>query len=408
MAAAWATLFVVGTDLFVVSPLLPLIAADYSVSPTVAGLAVTTFALSYMVSAPLLGHVADRLGPRKVLICCLATFAAANLLTAWASSLPGLLAARVLAGSMAAGVSPLLYALVGEAAPSGRRGTWLSIAVSGLLFSLSLGTPIGALAGNWFGWAPVFTVLAGASAVLVWVNYRIWPRASQFGACAAPIQVDAMLLAHRLSPTVLWSAALYGMYTYLGTGLAASGVSPEKIAEIIVLYGCGAIAGNLAGGRLADRLGARITMGMGLAGISVGFVALLPILESGAAVAFGFAITSASAQLFFPAQQVSLGDAFPKQRATALAWNNSALFLGISLGSLMGGEAVAFGGFRADLVVCAVVALAGSAVNWTVSLGAARQRARKSPTARAAMPAPPRHPDSGRRLLGEITRVIRN
>src|SRR3954469_17177551 len=93
LVVAWITLFVVGTDLFVVWPLLPLIAAGYDVSPSIAGLAVTAFALSYMVSAPLFGHVADRLGPRKVLICCLATFAVANLLTAWASTVPGLLAA---------------------------------------------------------------------------------------------------------------------------------------------------------------------------------------------------------------------------------------------------------------------------------------------------------------------------
>jgi predicted MFS family arabinose efflux permease len=363
LAVAWATLFVVGTDLFVVSPLLPLIAADYGISPTVAGLAVTSFALSYMVSAPLLGHVADRLGSRKVLICCLAIFAVANLLTAWASNVPALLAARMLAGSMAAGVSPLLYALVGEAAPAGRRGTWLSIAVSGLLISLSLGTPIGALAGAWFGWSTIFVVLAGASIVLVWVNYRVWPRGSEVGVRARPAPLDAMLLAHRLSPTVLWAAALYGMYTYLGTGLAASGMSPGMIAEIIVLYGCGAIVGNLAGGRLADRVGARITMGMSLAGVSVGFVAL------------GFAVASAAAQLFFPAQQASLSEEFPTRRATALAWNNSALFLGISLGSLIGGEAVAFGGFRADLIVCAAVALAGWIVSWTVPLAAARHRA---------------------------------
>ena len=374
LATAWATLFVVGTDLFVVSPLLPLIAADYSVTPQLAGLAVTTFAISYMVSAPLLGHVADRVGRRRVLICCLATFAAANLLTAVASNLPALLAARVLAGSMAAGVSPVLYALVGEAAPSGRRGTWLSIAVSGLLISLSLGTPIGALAGARFGWAPVFAALAAASAVLVWVNYRIWPQGYHFDAPARPIRLDAAALAHRLSPTVLWAAALYGMYTYLGAGLAAAGASPEKIAAIILLYGCGAIAGNLAGGRLADQLGPRITMGMGLAGISVCFVALLPILETAVAAALGFAVASAAAQLFFPAQQASLTDEFPTRRATALAWNNSALFLGISLGTLIGGEAIAFGGFRADLIVCAVIALAGLAMNWTLSPRTARQR----------------------------------
>ena len=55
----WLTTFVVGTDLFVVSPLLPLIAADYGVSPAVTGLSVTVFSLTYMVSAPLFGHVAD-------------------------------------------------------------------------------------------------------------------------------------------------------------------------------------------------------------------------------------------------------------------------------------------------------------------------------------------------------------
>src|SRR5947207_13460397 len=137
-----------------------------------------------MVSARLLAHVADRRGRRKVLICCLAAFATANLLTAVASSLPALLAARVLAGSMAAGVSPPLYALVGEAAPSGRRGTWLSIAVSGLLISLSLGTPLGALAGARCGWAPVFTALAAASALLIWVNYRVWPHGHHFEAPA--------------------------------------------------------------------------------------------------------------------------------------------------------------------------------------------------------------------------------
>jgi hypothetical protein len=55
LAVGWATMFVVGTDLFVVSPLLPLIAVDYQISPSLAGLSVTVFS-PYMVSAPLLGQ----------------------------------------------------------------------------------------------------------------------------------------------------------------------------------------------------------------------------------------------------------------------------------------------------------------------------------------------------------------
>jgi predicted MFS family arabinose efflux permease len=58
LAIGWLTMFVIGTDLFVISPLLPLIAADYQASAALAGLGVAVFALSYMISAPLLGHLA--------------------------------------------------------------------------------------------------------------------------------------------------------------------------------------------------------------------------------------------------------------------------------------------------------------------------------------------------------------
>src|SRR5467141_1469149 len=93
LVAGWLTMFVIGTDLFVVSPLLPMIAADYRVSPAVAGLCVTVFSLTYMVSAPLFGHLADRIGRRWMLVCCLAAFAAANLMAAAAESVMWLLAA---------------------------------------------------------------------------------------------------------------------------------------------------------------------------------------------------------------------------------------------------------------------------------------------------------------------------
>src|SRR6266702_3401700 len=72
LMVGWLTMFVVGTDLFVVSPLLPMIAADYRVSPAVAGLSVTAFALTYMIGAPLFGHIADRIGRRRMLVWCLA------------------------------------------------------------------------------------------------------------------------------------------------------------------------------------------------------------------------------------------------------------------------------------------------------------------------------------------------
>ena len=170
LATAWLTMFVIGSDLFVASPVLPLIALQYGVSPAIAGLSVTVFSMVYIVSAPIFGYISDRIGRRLILAICLGVFAGANVFTAAAGSFMLLLGARVLAGSAAAGVSPSVYALVGGSAPFAKRSTHLSIAVSGLLTSLIIAAPAAALAGATIGWQSVFAVLAVASVALVWVN----------------------------------------------------------------------------------------------------------------------------------------------------------------------------------------------------------------------------------------------
>jgi predicted MFS family arabinose efflux permease len=351
-------MFVVGSDLFVVSPLLPLISADYAMPPASAGLSVTVFAVTYMLSAPALGHLADRVGRVRVLTCCLYAFGAANLLTAIAGDFTWLLVTRIVAGAAAAGVSPSVYALAGSSAPPERRASRLAIVVSGLLMSLSLGTPIGLLSAASLGWSSVFAALAALSLVLAWANNCVWhdPHPAKRRA-ALGHRLTATVLAVQLAPTVLWSTALYAMYTYLGEGLSASGYATEQIAEVILFYGCGAIAGALIGGRIADRLGARLTISIGLSGLSSSLLLLLVSLHLGVIVNCTFGLASFSAQMFFPAQQLRLADQFPGSRAVMLAWNNSALFLGISLGSLIGGRAVALGGFDTDLTIAAAIAI---------------------------------------------------
>jgi len=364
LAVAWLTMFVVGSDLFVVSPLLPLISVDYAVQPTAAGLSVTVFALTYMLSAPPIGHLADRVGRGRILTWSLCAFAAANLLTAIAGNFTWLLAARIVAGAAAAGVSPSVYALAAGSSPPERRATRLAIVVSGLLMSLSFGAPIGLLIAASLGWSVVFAALATLSLLLAWANSRAWHNTGAAGSRATLAQrLPAAFLAARLAPTVLWSTALYAMYTYLGDGLSASGYSTEQIAKAILFYGCGAIAGTLIGGRVADWLGARMTISIGLSGLSSCLLLLLVALHLGVVVNCAFGLASLSAQLFFPAQQLRLANQFPNSRAAILAWNNSALFLGISLGSLIGGQAVAFGGFQTDLVIAAAIATVGWITN---------------------------------------------
>jgi MFS transporter, DHA1 family, putative efflux transporter len=364
LATGWLTMFVIGSDLFVVSPLLPQIAASFAVAAATAGLCVTVFALVYMAGAPLLGHIGDRVGRRRILVCCLGVFAIANLLTAVAGSFAWLLGARLLAGAAAAGVSPSVYALAGGSAPFGRRGTHLAIVVSGLLASLTLAAPCAALIGPKIGWPAVFAGIAALGILLAWANLRVWPApGGSAGVEAPPGRLAIGALAPRLAPTVVWSTALYGTYTYLGTGLGLAGYATGPIAGVILLYGCGAMVGILLGGRITDRFGERFATTTALASLSGCFLLLQLALHARVLVGCVFWLMSAVAQVFFPAQQAGLARDFPGRRTTVLAWNNSALFLGISLGSLIGGRAVAFGGFAADLAVSAVIAIIGCAVN---------------------------------------------
>jgi predicted MFS family arabinose efflux permease len=358
LACGWLTMFVVGTDLFIISPLLPSIAVEFGQSAAATGLSVTVFSLTYLVTAPLIGQLADRVGRRRVLIGCLAGFAVANLLTGLAAGFAWLLVVRVFAGAATAGVSPLIYAGVGEAAPPARRATWMAVAVSGLLLALSVGAPAGTLVASFWGWRAPFLVLAALSVVLIVANRLVWPADPHAGGKAA-VALPALHLptmGMRLLPTVLWATALYGVYTYLGVWLTGAGLSPPEVAQAISCYGVGALAGTLIGGQAADRLGIRRTMLTSLAGLAVGLAILGAGVRTGWAADLVLLILSIFAQLYFPAQQARLARQFPQRRAFILAMNNSALFLGISFGSLVGGEAIARAGFGADAAIGAAIA----------------------------------------------------
>lgn len=349
-------MFIVGTDLFVISPLLPRIALEFDLSPSAAGLSVTVFSVTYLLIAPVIGYAADRLGRRRTLICCLGGFLAANLATALSPGLGTLLAARCFAGAAAAGISPLVYAGVGEAAPPERRATWMAIAVSGLLLALSIGAPAGTLIAAELGWRSPFIVLAVISLPLLLANRLAWPTVALSAAAAeaAVSRISIMLL--RLLPTVLWATALYGAYTYLGVWLAGAGLSAAEIAQAIGCYGAGALIGTLLGGQAADRFGSQKTMLASLTGLATCLAILGAGIGPGWASDIVLMVLSIFAQLFFPAQQARLARGFPTRRAFVLALNNSCLFLGISLGSLIGGEAMARSGFAADVLAGAVIA----------------------------------------------------
>ena len=98
LGLAWITAFLVGTDLFIVAPLLPSIAKDMQVLPASLTILISVFSLAYATASPLFGKLARRCGLSRQLRLGVFMLAAANIYTALAPTIFHLVCSRLLAG----------------------------------------------------------------------------------------------------------------------------------------------------------------------------------------------------------------------------------------------------------------------------------------------------------------------
>ncbi|MCB5165863.1 MFS transporter [Streptomyces bambusae] len=363
VALAWLTQFLVGTDLFVVAPLLPAIAASLDVSATSTGLLVTAFSVAYVVASPFAGRLSDRRDRATVLVWALVLFSAANVGTALARDYGLLLLMRVVAGIAAAATGPTVYALVSTRARPQARAQVLAVVGSGLLTALWVGAPAGSLLGRHVGWQAAFVILAAGTLLLALPHAFVWrtrPPAGAAGPTGGPGPAAGSAPRRHavaaVAATALWAFAVYSLYTFLAVALHDDGRG-SSVTWLLVVYGVGAVIGGQVGGRFADRVGAvRVTRAA---------LALTAALE--VAVALAYPVTWALAgalglfalagYAFFPAQQRHLVDLFPERATAVLSWNNSALFVGLSVAGAVGGAVVHGLGYPALLYIGAAVAV---------------------------------------------------
>lgn len=137
--------FATGTEGFMIAPLLPDLARDFSVSLVAAGQLVTVFALTYALSSPVLTALTGDIDRRRLLIASMLLFAAANFVASAAHSYTALMGARVLLAIAAGLYVPNANALAGALVEPSRRGTALSIVTGGISVAVALGVPLGAV-----------------------------------------------------------------------------------------------------------------------------------------------------------------------------------------------------------------------------------------------------------------------
>lgn len=111
------TMFAIGTDTFLVAPLLPLLQREFDVPLSRAGWLVSAYALGYALFALVAGPVSDRHDRRRVILSGLAAFAVLTCACGLVWSFWSMVAARFLAGVSAAFVSSQIWASIPMTVP---------------------------------------------------------------------------------------------------------------------------------------------------------------------------------------------------------------------------------------------------------------------------------------------------
>ncbi|WP_210485994.1 MFS transporter [Microvirga antarctica] len=344
--------FAIGAEAFVISSLLPQIAEDTGVSLIEAGYLVVSFALAYAFGAPVLTALTGASDRRRVLVISALVFAAGALAAAFTPSYAVLMMVRtVIAG--AAG----LYAATAQAtavaiSQPDHRARAISIVVGGTSLAVALGAPLGALIASVAGWRGTYLTIAGAgltAAAAIWIMLPKGIRGERLtlrervGVLAQPNVLPTLVT------TLLYMTGCFAVFTYIAPlTLQAAGLGRSMIPTVLLIYGIGAAVGNYVGGQLADRWGAQRTVVTAII-LNIGMLILFSVVgrlpDGWGAPVFLVALApwGIMSWSFPPAQASRILAVAPDSAPLALSLNGSALYLGVALGSFVGGLVLRYG-----------------------------------------------------------------
>ncbi|MBZ5795910.1 DHA2 family efflux MFS transporter permease subunit [Burkholderia contaminans] len=158
-------------DSSVLSTVLPVIAADFAMTPLRLNLAITSYLLSVAVFIPASGWVADRFGTRKVFCASCVLFTLGSVACGAAHTLPELVAARIVQGAGGALAIPVGRLILLRAFPASQYIRAMSYVTIPALVGPVVGPLVGGAIATYASWRCIFYInlpVGLAGAILAW------------------------------------------------------------------------------------------------------------------------------------------------------------------------------------------------------------------------------------------------
>lgn len=362
VALAFGTLGL-GMAEFVMMGILPDVASDLHISIARAGNLISAYALGVCVGAP--GLVLARKLPLKhILLGLVGLIMLGNLCAALAPNFGFMLAARFVSGLPHGAYFGVASIVAEKLADRGRASQAVSIMVAGMTVANLFGVPLGTFLSAALSWRVTFLLVGCWGIVILYFIGRWVPRVEglpdtglrgQFRFLRSP--APWMLF----FATMLGNGGVFCWYSYITPLLTnVSGFAAQSIAGLMALAGVGMVLGNLAGGRLSDRLTpGRVAAGsqgiICLALVLIFFFAGIPWLSVLLMCICTFCLFALSSPQQLLLIRHAKGGEMLGAASVQVAFN-----LGNAIGAYCGGLPIAAGlGVRCSALVGAPFALAG-------------------------------------------------
>ncbi len=163
------TIFMEQLDSTIINTAAPYIAENLHATPLSIKSVISSYILSLAVFIPVSGWIADRFGTRRVFFSAIATFTIASILCGTSSSVPMLIAARILQGIGAAMMIPVGRLSIVRTFPKIELLRAMNFVIIPALAGALLGPTIGGLIVQWLPWQMIFfiNVPVGVAALLL-------------------------------------------------------------------------------------------------------------------------------------------------------------------------------------------------------------------------------------------------
>ncbi|MCU4859750.1 MFS transporter [Bacillus cereus] len=344
LAVFFMIMFMIGTDTFLISPLLPTLQQVYHVSTELSGWMVSSYALGYAGFALVAGPISDGLNRKKVMVLGMSFFAISTFFCGIAPSFLWMLTFRFLAGVSAAFVSPQVWASIPLLIEKKQIVKAIGVATAGVSISQILGLPLGAYLATIHYTIP-FYFIGILSALLVILIYVVLPEIQSVhigGNKKAILQRYKQLLTDsKVSLSYfayfVFQTGNFAAFSFFGVWLSIQfGLQVDEVGTAMLVLGLGNLIGNIFGPRIVNKIGYNLSFYGGIIFTAVLYV-LLPHVKNIVLVELLFFALFFVTGILFVLMMRHLQNMSSVARGTGAALANASMYIGQMIGAAIAG-----------------------------------------------------------------------